>query len=205
MLTATMNLNTQKNGIELSFSEKPSEAIRNSLKAIGFRWSGKMGIWWAKQTEERLTLANELCGQSKPKAKAKKASKQPKAEAKAKAEPKPKAEPKAETLTLKMGELSEKCAYTIRTSNGFATVKGYVFTATVGRRKLTLGVAKGKDKLWTVTELSTGLAIVSNAEKRYLALAGVDATLVASVYKKLKTDNMKAAAAEMEKHNKGLK
>lgn len=196
MMTTTMNLNAAKNGIELKFSEKPEDAIRTALKDIGFRWSNKMGIWWAKQTPERLALAESLCT---PVKKAKKQTKK----ATTKAEPKAKAEKKP--AELKLSELSEKCTYTIRKSNGFGTMKGYTFTATVGRKKLNLGVAKGKGGTWTVTELSTGMAITGTAEKRYLALALVTAQLVSDVYAALKTDNMKKCAKELENHNKGLK
>lgn len=196
MMTTTMNLNAAKNGIELTFSEKPDDAIRTALKDIGFRWSNKMGIWWAKQTPERLALAESLCT---PVKKAKKQTKK----ATTKAEPKAKAEKKP--AELKLSELSEKCTYTIRKSNGFGTMKGYTFTATVGRKKLNLGVAKGKGGTWTVTELSTGMAITETAEKRYLALALVTAQLVSDVYAALKTDGMKKCAKELENHNKGLK
>ena len=196
MMTTTMNLNAAKNGIELTFSEKPDDAIRTSLKDLGFRWSNKMGIWWAKQTPERLALAESLCT---PVKKAKKQTKK----ATTKAEPKAKAEKKP--AELKLSELSEKCTYTIRKSNGFGTMKGYTFTATVGRKKLNLGVAKGKGGTWTVTELSTGMAITGTAEKRYLALALVTAQLVSDVYAALKTDGMKKCAKELENHNKGLK
>ena len=195
-MTTTMNLNAAKNGIELKFSEKPEDAIRTALKDLGFRWSNKMGIWWAKQTPERLALAESLCT---PVKKAKKQTKK----ATTKAEPKAKAEKKP--AELKLSELSEKCTYTIRKSNGFGTMKGYTFTATVGRKKLNLGVAKGKGGTWTVTELSTGMAITGTAEKRYLALALVTAQLVSDVYAALKTDNMKKCAKELENHNKGLK
>ena len=200
MMTTTMNLNAAKNGIELTFSEKPDDAIRTSLKDLGFRWSNKMGIWWAKQTPERLALAESLCT---PVKKAKKQTKKATTKAEPKAEPKAKTEKKP--AELKLSELSEKCTYTIRKSNGFGTMKGYTFTATVGRKKLNLGVAKGKGGIWTVTELSTGMSITGTAEKRYLALALVTAELVSDVYAALKTDGMKKCAKELENHNKGLK
>ena len=200
MMTTTMNLNAAKNGIELTFSEKPNDAIRTALKDLGFRWSNKMGIWWAKQTPERLALAESLCT---PVKKAKKQTKKATTKAEPKAEPKAKTEKKP--AELKLSELSEKCTYTIRKSNGFGTMKGYTFTATVGRKKLNLGVAKGKGGTWTVTELSTGMAITGTAEKRYLALALVTAQLVSDVYAALKTDGMKKCAKELDNHNKGLK
>lgn len=207
--TITMNLNQAKSGIELTFAEKPSDAIREQLKELGFRWSNKLGFWWARQTDARLALAKSLCEQPKaepkvqkqPKAKAPKAAKaEPKVQEKTapKAEPKAKAEPKVQEL--KLSNLSEKCKYTIATKNGFETVKGYVFTAGLGKcKKLHLGVAKGKDGLWTLTELSTGYkigALVGYA-KRYLALESIDEALIAETTKYLKSEKGKRAAANM--------
>jgi hypothetical protein len=54
-------LNAEMNGIEITFSEKPSQEIIEQLKAHGFRWS-KRGFWYAKQTEERLQFAKQLTG-----------------------------------------------------------------------------------------------------------------------------------------------
>ena len=206
MLLATMNLNQAKSGIELTFNEKPSDTVRESLKELGFRWSNKLGFWWARQTDARLALAKSLCTEA-PKAEAK-AQKQPKAkaEAKAKAEPKAKAEAKAEPKAqeLKLSDLSEKCKYTIATIDGFETVKGYVFTAGLGKcKKLHLGVAKGKDGLWTLTELSTGYkigALVGYA-KRYLALNAIDEALITETTKYLKSEKGKKAAANMAAFN----
>lgn len=36
-----ITLNNEKNGIELKFDEKPKTHILESLKATGYRWSGK--------------------------------------------------------------------------------------------------------------------------------------------------------------------
>lgn len=45
--------NEEKNGIELSFTDKPSEEVRAELKANGFRWHRVNKVWYAKDTEER--------------------------------------------------------------------------------------------------------------------------------------------------------
>ncbi len=52
--------NEEKNGIELSFSEKPSEEVRSQLKQNGFRWSKFQKIWFAKDTEARRNFVNSL-------------------------------------------------------------------------------------------------------------------------------------------------
>lgn len=59
---ATMALNDELNGIELSFVSKPSEQIREQLKAHGFRWSRAKKIWYAKQTEDRIKFSESLTG-----------------------------------------------------------------------------------------------------------------------------------------------
>lgn len=35
-----------KDGVELSFSGKPDEQVRNRLKSFGFRWSHFGGVWY---------------------------------------------------------------------------------------------------------------------------------------------------------------
>ncbi|MFI2856833.1 DUF4942 domain-containing protein [Paenibacillus sp. JSM ZJ436] len=61
----TVKLNEELNGIELYFADIPSVGIREQLKANGFRWSRK-GFWYAKQSEDTITLANSLRGSEKP-------------------------------------------------------------------------------------------------------------------------------------------
>lgn len=56
----TMKLNDEKNGVELYFTDKPSEEIRTQLKSNGFKWSRFNKCWYAKQNENTLTLAETL-------------------------------------------------------------------------------------------------------------------------------------------------
>jgi len=58
----TMILNPQFNGIELSFESKPAKEILDSIKAAGFRWHNQKKLWYAKQTAERMALAEKLSG-----------------------------------------------------------------------------------------------------------------------------------------------
>lgn len=53
-------LNDDKNGVELYFSNKPSEEVRNNLKSNGFRWSKYNKCWYAKQSEDNLNFANSF-------------------------------------------------------------------------------------------------------------------------------------------------
>lgn len=50
-------LNQELNGIEIRFDEKPLQATLDGLKKLGFRWHRQKKIWYAKQTPERLELA----------------------------------------------------------------------------------------------------------------------------------------------------
>lgn len=56
----TMTFNSQLNGIELVFAGKPTEEIREQLKALGFRWHRQKKLWYAKKTAERMALAEKL-------------------------------------------------------------------------------------------------------------------------------------------------
>ena len=53
----TITDNPDYGSIEVKFSEKPSEAIRDVLKANKFRWNGKRQIWYGKTTHEAIREA----------------------------------------------------------------------------------------------------------------------------------------------------
>lgn len=59
-MTATYALNADNNGIEITFSGKPSEQIREQIKKAGYRWHKIKKVWYAKQTEARLKLAESI-------------------------------------------------------------------------------------------------------------------------------------------------
>ena len=63
-MSVTMIRNQEHNGIELYFSEKPSQEILQQLKQDHhFRWSSKKKMWFAKETAERLAFAKQLAGE----------------------------------------------------------------------------------------------------------------------------------------------
>lgn len=62
-LQVSYKINDEKNGIELYFSDKPNEVIREQLKQMGFRWS-RLGFWYAKKTDERLNFVQSLLSDS---------------------------------------------------------------------------------------------------------------------------------------------
>lgn len=55
-----ITLNTEKNGIELRFDTKPNTDIITAIKEAGFRWSGKQRMWYAKQDDKTVALANQI-------------------------------------------------------------------------------------------------------------------------------------------------
>ena len=57
-MTYTLTTNQQFNSLELGFSEKPSDTIRDILKSFKFRWNPKKSIWYgfADETELRNKL-----------------------------------------------------------------------------------------------------------------------------------------------------
>lgn len=56
----TMELNEEKNGVELYFSSIPSTETRSQLKENGFRWSKFKKCWYAKQTDKTIEFAKML-------------------------------------------------------------------------------------------------------------------------------------------------
>lgn len=66
MCTMTININSELNGIELTFSGKPAEEIRDAMKAAGFRWHRMKKLWYAKNTAERMELAKKLSADATP-------------------------------------------------------------------------------------------------------------------------------------------
>ena len=53
-------INEEHNGIECSFAGKPSESVRSKLKAAGFRFSGKQGLWYAKDSDKAREAVQSL-------------------------------------------------------------------------------------------------------------------------------------------------
>lgn len=53
-------INAELNGVEIYFEDKPDAEIREALKANRFRWNGRKKCWYAKQSEERIALAEKI-------------------------------------------------------------------------------------------------------------------------------------------------
>lgn len=50
-------LNIERDGVELRFGSKPSEAIRSRLKGAGWRWSKFSGCWYTRDTQRAREFA----------------------------------------------------------------------------------------------------------------------------------------------------
>lgn len=61
-----LNENTEKSGIELSFTKRPSKETISELKEHGFRWHSQKQLWFAKNTPERYAFAANLAGMPAP-------------------------------------------------------------------------------------------------------------------------------------------
>ena len=57
---ATLTINNELNGIEIIFDSKPAQTIINTLKTNGFRWHNVKKLWYAKNTAERLAVAESI-------------------------------------------------------------------------------------------------------------------------------------------------
>lgn len=54
--------NVELNGIEVTFDEKPIQAVRDLLKDAGFRWHRAKKLWYAKRTDATEAAAKEAVG-----------------------------------------------------------------------------------------------------------------------------------------------
>lgn len=55
-----VQINPDFNGIEVYFPGKPSESVRDSLKANGWRWHHKKGCWYNRNTEDNLQALRSI-------------------------------------------------------------------------------------------------------------------------------------------------
>lgn len=62
-MSISYKLNNDKNGVEIRFTDKPSDKVRGEMKALGFRWSNYNGVWYAKQSEETIAYAKKLASE----------------------------------------------------------------------------------------------------------------------------------------------
>ena len=56
-MTYTITNNPDFNSIEIAFEGKPSEAVREAMKALKYRWHGVKKIWYGYSDEETIRTA----------------------------------------------------------------------------------------------------------------------------------------------------
>ncbi len=61
---AVIRDNPDWGSVEVKFPAKPSDEVRSRLKAEGFKWSGKQGVWYSKRPRAR-EVATEILGVKK--------------------------------------------------------------------------------------------------------------------------------------------
>lgn len=61
----TISRNEQYNSLEVTFAAKPSEDVRNALKALKYRWHSLRHVWYGYSTEDAVRAAIE--GTQQPK------------------------------------------------------------------------------------------------------------------------------------------
>lgn len=55
---ATITKNEEKNGIEITFTEKPTSEVISWLKSNKYRWNPNGKVWYKKFTESDFEQAN---------------------------------------------------------------------------------------------------------------------------------------------------
>lgn len=59
-MNATITLNEKLNGVEISFDTKPTSEILTQLKTNGYRWHNVKKVWYARQNEKTISLAEKI-------------------------------------------------------------------------------------------------------------------------------------------------
>lgn len=108
--------NPEFNSIEITFTEKPTEAIRDALKALKFRWHSVKRVWYGYATEEAARAA--IDGK------------------KAESKPETTATPKANKFGVKVGDLFSASWGYDQTNNDFFQVIALVGESSVRVREV---------------------------------------------------------------------
>ena len=74
-MTYTLTTNPDFNSIEIAFDGKPSEAVRDAMKALKYRWHGLKKIWYGYSDEETIRKAIDNAESGKSTVKAEEATK----------------------------------------------------------------------------------------------------------------------------------
>ncbi|HHW14432.1 MAG TPA: hypothetical protein GXX28_05800 [Firmicutes bacterium] len=58
--TVFVRENEERDGVEVSFPDRPAPDVLDRLRAAGFRWHRQLRYWYAKRNPETLALARSL-------------------------------------------------------------------------------------------------------------------------------------------------
>ena len=59
-ITATVQRNQERNGIEIKMSEQPPREVIDKLKAHGFRWSKRNKVWYVRHNNRLQQWAEDF-------------------------------------------------------------------------------------------------------------------------------------------------
>lgn len=133
----TITANPAFNSLEVSFDSKPSEAIREALKALRFRWHGMKKVWYGYTDEETVRAAIEGT--------------EPAAEAQPAAETSPAPKAKAEAANkfgVKVGDIFRATWGYEQTNNDFFQVVALVGESSVRVREVYLPIISAEGVSW---------------------------------------------------------
>lgn len=136
MTNYSIAVNPQFNSIEISFNEKPSEQIREALKALKFRWHGVKKCWYGYSTEAEARKAIEgKAAQDKASKPSKPAQKAEKA-------------PIVNKYGVQVGDIFRACWGYEQTNNDFFQVVELVGTSSVRVREVYPEITESKAVSW---------------------------------------------------------
>ena len=146
MNTYTIERNAKYNSIEVTFKGKPSEAVRDALKALRFRWHGVKKVWYGYKDAETVRNAIEQAeqgeteqnGQTTPGADAKEAKK----------DGMKKAEPKRNKYGVMVGDFFRATWGYEQTNNDFFQVVALVGETSVRVREVNPPLISSEGVSW---------------------------------------------------------
>jgi hypothetical protein len=131
-MTYTVTVNPTFNSLEIAFESKPSEQIREALKALRFRWHNQRRVWYGYKDEATVRAA--IDGSEAE-------------EAKSEAKPEPKAEA-VNKFNVKVGDIFRATWGYEQTNNDFFQVVALVGESSVRVREVYLPCLESRGVSW---------------------------------------------------------
>ena len=136
----TITKNEAFNSLEITFDSKPSEAVRDALKGLKFRWHKLKGLWYGYTTEEAVRSAIENA--------------EPNSTSEVKTSPKasPKPTEKVNKFGVKVGDLFHASWGYDQTNNDFFQVIALVGESSVRVREVNPVCEDAKATCWAAED-----------------------------------------------------